>query len=82
MFCPKCGAEQSGTNKFCNKCGANLDIPRTHGRSESSLSGLGFEDMNPKNFVYVGIVLAIIAIFFFPYILGIISIIQQLIIVI
>ena len=28
MFCPKCGASQSGELKFCNFCGTNLHAVR------------------------------------------------------
>ena len=72
MFCSKCGAENSGSNRFCEKCGAPLENNGAGSISNilnaaSSASGK-FDVKNPANATSLaGAVLMILATFF-PYV--------------
>ena len=72
MFCSKCGAENSGNNRFCEKCGAPLESNGAGSISNilnaaSSASGK-FDVKNPANATSLaGAVLMILSVFF-PYV--------------
>ena len=54
MFCSKCGAENTGNNRFCEKCGAPLE---SNGEGEYLLGS----DYLHYGFGHILLIIAIIA---------------------
>ena len=91
MFCPSCGAKNADSSKFCETCGAPMDRPSTvqtvpvqpvpaYTPPPVAMSaGTGSQPVMTENvggiYSKIAIVIAIIAIFVAPFILGPIAII-------
>lgn len=64
MFCPKCGAEVSGSDLYCSKCGEKLQKEEKEVKQEIVYNG-----KRDKTILTLGLVLCIVNTVFFGFVL-------------